>query len=46
MSEKIDTVGELCEALADYDDDTPVRVNDDGRLMKAAVRENRGVIEL
>ena len=46
MSETIDTVGELIEYLDKYDTDTPVRVNDDGRLMTIHASENHGVIEL
>lgn len=46
MSERVESVGELRDTLAEYDDETPVRVNDDGRLMRVNVRENRGVVEL
>lgn len=44
--EKVNTVGQLIEALEEYDEDTLVRVNDDMMHFPPQPRERNGVVEL
>ena len=42
VADGIGTVGDLKELLEDYDDDLPVRVNDDGQAFTPTPRERGG----
>jgi len=42
ITEDIDTIGELRQFLKNYDDGMPVRVNDDGRIMRVSPRRRTG----
>lgn len=46
MSNRVDTVGELIEALQIYDSDRLVRVNDSGRQVRPNVELVDGKVDL